>query len=133
MNYTPSFMTPQLQLFDSRSLADRWTVRVSGRARRLSVRVYPGGRVEVVVPPGASPAAVQKFVGTHRQWIHRRVADLSTAAAVDRLELAGDPQRPEVAAIVRQGVPDQRVHRIVDPLEPGHPGDLALVADHPGV
>lgn len=91
MNYTvhvnrrqfPSFMTPQLQLFEARSLADRWTVRVSGRARRLSVRIYPGGRVEVVVPPGASPAAVQKFVGTHRQWIQRRVADLSTAAAVD--------------------------------------------------
>lgn len=76
-------MTPQLQLFETRSLADRWTVRVSGRARRLSVRIYPGGRVEVVVPPGASPAAVQKFVGTHRQWIQRRVADLSTAAAVD--------------------------------------------------
>ena len=91
MNYTPpvnrrqfpTFMTPQLQLFEARSPADRWTVRVSGRARRLSVRVYPGGRVEVVVPPGASPAAVQKFVGTHRQWIERRVADLSTAAAVD--------------------------------------------------
>jgi hypothetical protein len=49
----------------------------------LSVRVYPGGRVEVVVPPGASAAAVQKFVGTHRQWIHRRVEDLSTAAAID--------------------------------------------------
>jgi predicted metal-dependent hydrolase len=78
-----SFMSPQLQLFDTRSAADRWTVRVSRRARRLSVRVYPGGRVEVVVPPGASPAAVQKFVGTHRQWIHRRVTDLSTAAAVD--------------------------------------------------
>jgi predicted metal-dependent hydrolase len=75
-----TFMSPQLQLFDSRSAADRWTVRVSGRARRLSVRVYPGGRVEVVVPPGASPVAVQKFVGAHRQWIHRRVADLSTAA-----------------------------------------------------
>jgi predicted metal-dependent hydrolase len=76
-------MSPQLQLFDSRGAADRWTVRVSRRARRLSVRVYPGGRVEVVVPPGASPASVQKFIGTHRQWIHRRVADLSTAAAID--------------------------------------------------
>jgi predicted metal-dependent hydrolase len=76
-------MSPQLQLFDARSAGDRWTVRVSGRARRLSVRVYPGGRVEVVVPPGASPAAVQKFIGTHRQWIHRRVQDLSTAAALD--------------------------------------------------
>jgi predicted metal-dependent hydrolase len=76
-------MTPQLQLFDARSVDDRWTVRVSRRARRLSVRVYPGGKVEVVVPPGASPEAVQNFVGTHRQWIHRRVADLSTAAAAD--------------------------------------------------
>ena len=47
------------------------------------MRVYPGGRVEVVVPPGASPAAVEKFIGTHRQWIHRRVEDLSTAAAID--------------------------------------------------
>lgn len=91
MNYTvhvnrrqfPSFMSPQLQLFETRSPADRWTVRVSRRARRLSVRVYPGGRVEVVVPPGASPTAVQKFVGTHRQWIHRRVADLSSSAAID--------------------------------------------------
>jgi len=91
LNYTvhvnrrqlPSFSSPQLQLFDTRSADDRWTVRVSGRARRLSVRVYPGGRVEVVVPPGASPAAVQKFIGTHRQWIQRRVQDLSTAAAVD--------------------------------------------------
>jgi predicted metal-dependent hydrolase len=90
LNYTvhvnrrqlPSFMSPQLQLFDARA-SDRWTVRVSGRARRLSVRVYPGGRVEVVVPPGASPAAVQKFIGAHRQWIHRRVEDLSTAAAMN--------------------------------------------------
>jgi predicted metal-dependent hydrolase len=79
----PSFTSSQLQLFDARSPGDRWTVRVSRRARRLSVRVYPGGRVEVVVPPGASPAAVERFVGTHRQWIHRRVEDLSTAAAVD--------------------------------------------------
>jgi predicted metal-dependent hydrolase len=91
LNYTvqvnrrqlPSFSSSQLQLFDTRSAADRWTVRVSARARRLSVRVYPGGRVEVVVPPGASPAAVEKFIGTHRQWIHRRVEDLSTAAAID--------------------------------------------------
>jgi predicted metal-dependent hydrolase len=82
LNYT-SFMSSQLQLFDSRDAADRWTVRVSRRARRLSVRVYPGGRVEVVVPPGASAGAVQKFVRMHQQWIHRRVADLSTAAVVD--------------------------------------------------
>lgn len=72
--------SPQLQLFSASGETDRWTVRVSGRARRLSVRVYPGGRVEVVVPPGASALTVQKFVGMHRQWIDRRIEDLSAAA-----------------------------------------------------
>jgi predicted metal-dependent hydrolase len=79
----------QLQLFQSRDVADRWTVRVSRRARRLSVRVYPGGRVEVVAPPGASPAIVQRFVGTHRQWIDRRIQDLAAA------DMEGEIVRPE--------------------------------------
>jgi hypothetical protein len=72
-------MLAQLQLFESRDISAPWNVRVSRRARRLSVRVYPGGRVEVVVPPGASPATVHKFVHTHREWIDRRVSDLSSA------------------------------------------------------
>jgi hypothetical protein len=75
-------MSAQLQLFDAREQTDRWTVRVSRRARRLSVRVYPGGRVEVVAPPGASATTIQRFVGVHRQWIDRRVADLSSATGV---------------------------------------------------
>lgn len=75
-------MTAQLQLFESRDVTHRWNVRVSRRARRLSVRVYPGGRVEVVVPPGASPVTVERFVGTHRQWIDERVADLSAISTV---------------------------------------------------
>jgi predicted metal-dependent hydrolase len=69
----------QLQLFEARESSERWTVRVSRRARRLSVRVYPGGRVEVVAPQGASPAMVQRFVGKHRQWIDERVEHLSIA------------------------------------------------------
>jgi len=70
-------MTAQLQLFEARDFNAPWNVRISRRARRLSVRVYPGGRVEVVVPPGASPTAIQRFVGNHRDWIDQRVADLS--------------------------------------------------------
>lgn len=78
-------MAAQLQLFESRDTTQRWNVRVSRRARRLSVRVYPGGSVEVVVPPGASPLTIERFVGTHRKWIEERVADLSTVSAtVDR-------------------------------------------------
>lgn len=81
-------MSAQLQLFEARTSAERWTVRVSRRARRLSVRVYPGGRVEVVAPPGASAAVVQRFVGVHRQWIDQRVQDLSGEQAAEDLRPA---------------------------------------------
>jgi predicted metal-dependent hydrolase len=92
-------MAAQLQLFDARESADRWTVRVSRRARRLSVRVYPGGRVEVVAPPGVSAAVVQRFVGVHRQWIDRRVEDLSAMRGLmDDLR----PSSVELCAIGRR-------------------------------
>lgn len=92
-------MSAQLQLFDARESTDPWTVRVSRRARRLSVRVYPGGKVEVVAPSGVSAAAVQRFVGVHRQWIDRRIEDLSAArGAVDTMR----PETIEVAALERR-------------------------------
>jgi len=74
-------MAAQLQLFESRDNSERWSVRISRRARRMSVRVYPGGRVEVVVPPGVPAITVERFVGSHSQWISRRVEDLTAAGA----------------------------------------------------
>jgi predicted metal-dependent hydrolase len=47
-------------------------VRVSGRARRLSIRVYPDARVEVVVPPRVRPREIELFVATHREWIEEK-------------------------------------------------------------
>lgn len=91
-------MSAQLQLFESRESSDRWTVRVSRRARRMSVRVYPGGRVEVVVPPGVPSTTVQRFVGSHSQWISRRVEDLTAAGAP---AAAGPPTFINVPAIGR--------------------------------
>jgi predicted metal-dependent hydrolase len=91
-------MPAQLQLFESRDVSQRWNVRVSRRARRLSVRVYPGGQVEVVVPPGASATTVHKFVHSHRDWIDRRVADLS-ASAPKMIETR--PQTIELRALER--------------------------------
>jgi predicted metal-dependent hydrolase len=44
-------------------------IRVSRRARRLSVRVHPDARVEVVVPPGARPREVERFITAQREWI----------------------------------------------------------------
>jgi predicted metal-dependent hydrolase len=49
-------------------------VRVSRRARRLSVRVFPDARVEVVVPPRARPREVEHFITAHREWIDAKRA-----------------------------------------------------------
>ena len=46
-------------------------VRESPRARRLSIKVYPRGRVEVVVPKRTRAADVQAFVEEHEDWIRR--------------------------------------------------------------
>jgi predicted metal-dependent hydrolase len=47
-------------------------VRISARARRISIRVYPDARVEVVVPPRARPRDVERFVSSQREWIETR-------------------------------------------------------------
>lgn len=105
MNRAAAPTSPQLQLFESRDTASGWNVRVSRRARRLSVRVYPGGRVEVVVPLGASAVTVERFVGTHRQWIDERVADLSAVSAV---AAETRPAMIELPAIGRRYVVEYR-------------------------
>ena len=48
-----------------------FSVRESGRAKRLSIKVFPRGRVEVVVPKRTRAADVREFVEAHRDWIRR--------------------------------------------------------------
>ena len=74
-----SGIRPQMQLDflaggDRDELTDEPTIRVSGRARRLSIRVFPDARVEVVVPPRARPRDVQEFLRAHRDWIETKRA-----------------------------------------------------------
>lgn len=64
----------QLALLDSAS-PPAWQVRESPRARRLTARVFPGGRVEIVVPLGTRSRTVQQFVTRHRGWIERKVEE----------------------------------------------------------
>lgn len=92
----PATMTPQLPLFDARAGAAEFGVRRSTRARRLTVRVYPGGRVEVTVPAGVRPATVADFVARHRAWIDARVAELRTHAPPQREAL---PERVFLQAL----------------------------------
>ncbi|HEY1724876.1 MAG TPA: SprT family zinc-dependent metalloprotease [Steroidobacteraceae bacterium] len=62
-------MLRQLQLWDNDRSGTGWSVRESARARRLSVRVFRSGGVEIVVPPRTSARRVSEFVRAHRDWI----------------------------------------------------------------
>jgi predicted metal-dependent hydrolase len=67
-------MLRQLELWDAEVETARggWAVRESPRARRLSVRVFRHGGVEIVVPLRTPPQRVSAFVSEHREWIERQ-------------------------------------------------------------
>jgi predicted metal-dependent hydrolase len=70
----PHFQMDFLSDQDPAENDDSPRVRVSSRARRLSIRVHPDARVEVVVPPRVRPRDVEQFVSAHREWIDSRRA-----------------------------------------------------------
>src|SRR5687767_2891579 len=88
-------------------------VRVSTRARRLSIRVYPDARVEVVAPRRVPPRDIERFVAAHREWIDDKRAqalrnrpppqvfpppalELGLSGECFRLQLAGGTGRPRI-------------------------------------
>lgn len=102
----------QLGLLDGAAEADgAWRVRPSPRARRLAVRVLPGGLVEIVVPRGTRPGTVEQFVARHRRWIERTVdlyrpADARTGASIPgEIRFAATQSRYEVRFVENDGPP----------------------------
>ncbi|MGH8222355.1 MAG: M48 family metallopeptidase [Woeseiaceae bacterium] len=73
-----------------------FAVRVSTRARRLSIKVYPRGKVEVVVPKRTRPADVQSFVLENRDWIDRARRSFGVDPGAETFVL---PERIELQAI----------------------------------
>lgn len=88
----------QMPLWSSRDPEHGWHVRISRRARRMSMRVFPGGRVEVVVPPGVGIPAVERFVSQNREWAERRAREFAMLAPHARERR---PQRIELALLGR--------------------------------
>lgn len=76
-----------------------FSVRESGRARRLSIKVFPRGRVEVVVPKRTRPAVVREFVEAHRDWISKARASFAAEHPPEPFAL---PQTVRLAGIERQ-------------------------------
>jgi predicted metal-dependent hydrolase len=103
-------------------------IRLSARARRLSIRVYPDARVEVVVPPRARPREVEQFIAAHREWIDSKRAvalrnrpepqpfpperlELRSSTEFWRLHLAGGQGRLRLVEMPGQGAAE-RVLRV---------------------
>lgn len=83
----------QLSLWSNDSTDEQWRVRVSDRARRMSIRVLAGGCVDIVVPPWMRARGIEQFVHKHRAWVERKVSEFSFRVRADAL-----PDRIELAA-----------------------------------
>ena len=134
---SPAAHPLQMTLWTDREVGVAWNVRISRRARRMSMRVFPGGRVEVVVPQGAGLPAVERFVARHRDWAERRSKELLQLApnAADR-----KPGSVEIRLLDRlwsvEYVPGRRVRaeqvgdatlRVHSPAATDHHASQALV------
>ncbi len=91
--------TRQLALFADTG-SDRqpqdFSVRESRRAKRLAIKVYPRGNVEVVVPKRTSAADVAAFVREHRDWIRRTREQFASAHPTEPFAL---PQHVDLQGI----------------------------------
>ena len=89
----------QLRLFadsEEPGSAPGLSVRESKRAKRLSIKVFPRGRVEVVVPKRTRAADVQAFIEANRDWIERSRAAFARELPPEPFVL---PNRIELPAV----------------------------------
>jgi predicted metal-dependent hydrolase len=86
------------------------------RAKRLTLRIEPGGKgLRVTVPPGVPMREVNSFLSRHESWLEQRLAKLPTRPKV----------RPGIKIPLR-GVPHKIVH------EPDTRGTVEVVAGTDG-
>lgn len=91
----------QLSLFSEVEEPDTtsgFSVRESSRAKRLSIKVFPRGKVEVVVPKRTRSRDVEAFVAENRGWIRKTRASFAESHAPEPFRL---PSRIKLAAIGR--------------------------------
>lgn len=82
--------------FDEPGDMPGFSVRESSRARRLSIKVYPRGRVEVIVPRRTRASVVQAFVEEHRDWIAKSRASFARDLAPEPFMLPNQVSLPAI-------------------------------------
>jgi hypothetical protein len=73
-----------------------FSVRKSARAKRLTIKVFPGGRVEVVVPRRTRASDVEAFVRDNAAWIRDARASFATDLADEPFRLPDTIKLPAV-------------------------------------
>ena len=76
-------------------------MRESARAKRLSIKVFPRGKVEVVVPKRTRPAEVASFVEENREWIAKARESFAADHAPESFALPQTIRLPAVGRTVR--------------------------------
>ena len=104
-------------------------MRESGRAKRLSIKVYPRGRVEVVVPRRTRARDVQSFVDEHRDWIDKRRAAFAEKHPPEPFAL---PDRVRLEALRRSFRVAYRPRRNADSVRYRRHGDLVVLSGDTG-
>jgi predicted metal-dependent hydrolase len=102
-----------------------FSVRESGRAKRLAIKVYPRGRVEVVVPKKTRARDVQSFVDEHRDWIAQTRAAFATRHPPEPFLL---PDRVRLAAIGRDYRVVYRPRRNAERVRYRRRGDIVVLS-----
>jgi hypothetical protein len=110
-------MPRQLDLVDERMPArtgdePRLVVRRSRRARRLTLKVVPPYRLELVVPRRIGSRTVEAFLEAHRGWIRHAVDELKARYPAERRAL---PTNVVLTAIDRRWCVE--IRRVADGRE----------------
>ncbi|MEQ8206409.1 MAG: SprT family zinc-dependent metalloprotease, partial [Woeseia sp.] len=108
----------QLSLFadDASAPAVRepeFSIRESARAKRLSIRVFPRGRVEVVVPRRTRAADVQQFVSDNREWIRQSREHFARQHGHEEFALPRQVELPAIQRVFRILYVEQRDYKSV--------------------
>jgi len=99
------------------------------------MRVFPGGRVEVVVPPGIGIPAIERFVSQHRDWAERRAREFALLVpeagqrrpASVELALLGQRWQVEYQAAQRTSIADRGRRSAACPHGRGHGSQVSRV------
>jgi len=83
-------MQNQLALEFPSTIETSYTIRISKRAKRLSIYLHNSGKVEIVAPQRASQKRIQQFIQEHKPWIEQNKVKLS-----EKSQLKDRSTRPE--------------------------------------